>query len=62
MTLADWLYDNDSTQAALADALGVSKAYVSMLAAGTRVPSLAVACRIQMATDEAVKPADFLDA
>ncbi len=59
MTVADWLNESDTTQAALAAALGVSKAYVSMLAGGRRVPSLAVALRVQAATGGEVTPADL---
>ena len=59
MTVADWLTETDTTQAALAAALGVSKAYVSMLAGGRRVPSLAVALRVQAATGGEVTPADL---
>jgi len=59
MTLADWLNENDTTQAALAAAVGMSKAYVSMLSSGQRVPSLAVALRVQAATGGEVTPADL---
>jgi len=62
MTVADWLNESDTTQAALAAALGVSKAYVSMLSSGQRVPSLAVALRVQAATGGEVTPADFIHA
>jgi plasmid maintenance system antidote protein VapI len=46
-TLAEWFAaDSDRTHDALAQQVGVSRAYISMLVAGRREPSLSVALTI----------------
>jgi len=45
-----WLYQHGRTQAWLADKVGVSSNYVTMILSGTRTPSLRVAKRLQEVT------------
>lgn len=45
-----WLYQHGRTQAWLADKIGVSSNYVTMILSGTRTPSLRVAKRLQEVT------------
>ncbi len=61
MKLADWLRTGGMTQAAFAEAIGVSQGRVSQIAAG-EAPSLELALRIQTATKGRVGPADLLPA
>lgn len=49
--LREHLKEKRITQRAFADRVGVSKAYMSEIASGLKVPSLEVAVRIQRATD-----------
>lgn len=58
MNLAEWIAQN-TTQKDFAREVGVTQAYVSLLAAGQRVPSLRLAKRISQATGGAV-PTDAL--
>ncbi len=48
--VARWLQTNGHTQKWLAEKLGVTAAYVAMIAAGSRTPSLGVAKRLQAIT------------
>jgi len=45
-----WLYTHGRTQAWLADQIGVSTTYVTMILSGARTPSLRVAERLQEVT------------
>jgi len=58
MKLAEWLKRTGTTQAALAEAIGVSQGRISQIVAGD-APSLEVALRIEKATKGRVKPADL---
>lgn len=49
-TLADFFKQTERTQESLAAELGVTRAYVSMLAAGQRQPALHLALRIEALT------------
>ena len=55
-TLAQYLKDENLTQAAFAARVGVKQATVSKLCAGKK-PSLELACRIDRETKGAVPPA-----
>ncbi len=59
--LADFLTQTNTSQAKLADSVGVSRAYMSELVGGTKTPSLAVAVAIERATDGAVKAASWIE-
>ena len=58
--LHDYLTGTNTTQAALADEVGVSKGYMSSLVSGAREPSLRVAVKIERATRGAVKPSGWV--
>ena len=58
MKLAEWLKRTGTTQAAFAEAIGVSQGRISQIVAGD-APSLEVAIRIEKATKGRVKPADL---
>lgn len=45
-----WLYQHGRTQAWLAEQVGVSANYITMILSGTRSPSLRVATRLQDVT------------
>lgn len=49
-SLAEYLTKTGTTQEALATRLGVTRPYISMIAAGDRQPSLALAIRIEEET------------
>jgi DNA-binding XRE family transcriptional regulator len=49
-TLADYLDQTGTTQDFLAEKLGVSRSYVSLLASGERQPALPLALRIEALT------------
>jgi 3,4-dihydroxy 2-butanone 4-phosphate synthase/GTP cyclohydrolase II len=60
MKLAEWLTNNQKTQAELALLLGVTQGRVSQLVAGAQ-PSLELAVKIAAITNNHVKPQDFKD-
>lgn len=62
MDLCAWMGREGVTTSTLARALGVSKAFVSQLRFGQRLPSLEVACAVEVYTNGRVKPCDFLHA
>lgn len=47
MTLSDYLEKKKVTAAEMAERVGVSREYISMLAAGKRTPSLEIAFKIE---------------
>lgn len=49
-TLADYFEQTGETQESLADALRISRSYVSMLVSGVRQPALALALQIEART------------
>ena len=49
-TLSDFFEKTGETHDALAERLGVSRSYVSLIAAGKRQPSLSLALRIESVT------------
>lgn len=49
-TLADYFEQTGKTQDSLAERLGVSRSYVSLLTSGERQPGLALALRIETIT------------
>ncbi len=49
-SLSEYLKRTDTTHAALANLLGISRSYVTLLASGDRQPSLPLALRIQALT------------
>lgn len=49
-TLADYFEQTRATHESLADELGLTRPYISMIASGARQPSLNVALRIQSLT------------
>lgn len=54
MTLREYAKQNGITQAALADALGIKQAAVSLIMAGKNRPSLEVAVKIERITKGSV--------
>lgn len=59
--LAAYLSKTSTPQAKLAEAVGVSRAYMSELVGGTKTPSLTVAVAIERATDGAVTAASWIE-
>lgn len=57
--LADFLTQTNTSQAKLADQIGVSRAYMSQLVGGIKTPSLSVAVAIERATGGRIKAADW---
>lgn len=49
-SLAEYMERTGTTHAALAEKLGISRSYVTLLSAGDRQPSLTLALRIQALT------------
>jgi transcriptional regulator with XRE-family HTH domain len=49
-SLAAYLEDTETTHDALAERLGISRSYVTLLASGDRQPALDLAIRIEEAT------------
>jgi len=58
---AKYLVDTRQTQAAFAKAIGASQAYVSQIASGQRRPSMALAYKIQIATNGEVPIESWLE-
>lgn len=57
--LTAWRKSQNLTQDQLAGKLGVTRWMVNRLEMGERTPSFDLAIRIQVLTDDKVKPADF---
>ena len=62
MRLADWLTANDTSDAAFAAPIGVTRQTVARYKSGDRRPEGDVLERIVQVTDGRVTPNDFLDA
>lgn len=58
--LREYLFKNGITQAAFAQTIGVSRSYVAHLSSGLKEPSLAIAARIQLATEGKVSFSSLL--
>lgn len=54
-TLAEYMEKKDVTQEALAERLGISRSYVSLLVSGERQPALRLAIRIEKLTGVTVE-------
>lgn len=59
--LRTYLKETDTSQAALADQIGVSRAYMSELVGGSKTPSLSVAVAIENATRGQIKAASWVE-
>lgn len=58
--IRDFLRQSGSTQAKLADELGISRGYMSELVAGSKIPSLGVAVAIERATGGAIPASSWV--
>ena len=61
MRLSDWIREQDKTQGEIAQHLGVTQPYLSMLASDRRRPSIEMLDRIEAHTEGAVTLRDFID-
>lgn len=59
--LAAYLSETKTSQAKLAEEIGVSRAYMSELVGGTKTPSLFVAVAIERATEGRIKAASWIE-
>jgi len=62
MTLETWLAKNQTSDAAFATQIGVSRQALWRYKSGERIPRPKILERIQVATGGRVKPADFFPA
>ena len=62
MQLRQWMSQKRFTQSDLANKIGVSRAYISLLLNNKRDPSAGLIRRIELATDGDVTARDLLDA
>jgi transcriptional regulator with XRE-family HTH domain len=61
MKLAAWLEQSDQSDADFARRIKVSRQALSRYKAGERTPRPKIIARIQVATNDAVRPDDFFD-
>ena len=59
--LQAYLSDTGTPQARFAEMIGISRAYMSELVAGTKTPSLSVASAIERATGGSIKASAWAD-
>lgn len=60
MEMRAFLKERGMTQGAAAAALGISRTHMTQILNGRKVPSLALACRIERMTDGAVPMASWI--